>query len=45
MLSVTVTVEFNRTTLQQFSKMSEMMYNWSAKQTFDKIRYNAMESG
>jgi len=21
------------------------MYNWSPKQTFDKIRYNAMESG
>jgi len=25
--------------------MSKMMYNWSPKQMFDKIRYNAMESG
>ena len=25
--------------------MSKMMYNWSPKQTFDKIWYNAMESG
>jgi hypothetical protein len=26
-------------------KMSKIMYKWSPKQEFDKLRYNAMESG